>query len=305
MKIVSKQEAIERIKKTYPNQDFELLEYSGVTKPVTIKCLKCFKESKKATFASSLKNKNLCECYSSSNKVKHQENKKKILELISQNDNKDFISFGFREKTKKHVVKIKCLKCKRDFEKTLQDGLKSLNCPYCESSNYLDEELFKKRLGENYNLLSPYISTEEKVLLKHNECGFIWWVRPHNIKSLNGGCPKCHKKRSKGERKIESYLIDKNINFEIEKNFPWLSNQRYHYDFYLNDFSLVIEYMGQQHYIETSFCKDTLAERQQRDQLKKEESILNGLNYLAISYKDFDNIEAILNKWFNDYSERK
>ena len=63
--------------------------------------------------------------------------------------------------------------------------------------------------------------------------------------------------------------------------------------------------MGQQHFIETSFCEDSLAERQKRDLIKKQESISNGLNYLDISYKDFNNIEIILDKWFNDYSERK
>ena len=61
--------------------------------------------------------------------------------------------------------------------------------------------------------------------------------------------------------------------------------------------------MGRQHYEETpGFCKDSLKERQERDALKKQDAIENGINYLSISYLDFENIETILTKWFNDYS---
>lgn len=304
MKIISEKDMIERIKKTFPNQNFKILSYSAVTKPMRIKCLSCGKERivKPNAF---LKNKNLCECHSLSNQFKHEENKKKIHELLDKEQNKQFIKYGYKENLKKHTFVIKCLKCGKTFQRVFQDCFKTLKCPYCESGNYLDEEMLKERLEKNYSLLSEFKTVEDKVLLKHNSCGFIWKIRPHNIKSLNGGCPKCNKKRSRGERKIEEYLKNKNINFEIEKNFSWQSNLRYRYDFYIRDFSLVIEYMGQQHFIETSFCEDSLAERQKRDLIKKQESISNGLNYLDISYKDFNNIEIILDKWFNDYSERK
>lgn len=305
MKSISKEEAIIRIKNSYPNQDFELLEYVNSTSPIKIKCLNCNKERVVSNLRNLLKNKNLCECHSNSNFFKHKVNKEKILEILKLDKNKEFIEFTYNSQTKKHNIKVKCLKCNRIFTKTFNEFLKNSKCSYCESSNYLDEELFKNRLKDTYTLLSPYVNTETKVLLKHNECGFIWKVRPHNIKSLQKGCPKCNKKRSKGERKIEEYLNKNNILFEIEKNFSWQSNLRYHYDFYINEYNLIIEYMGQQHYIETDFCKDTLQERQTRDRIKKEECIENNINYLEISYKDFNNIEDILNKWFNDYSTKK
>ena len=41
MKIVSIIEMSRRIEKRFPDQPFEIIQYSGVTKPVTIKCLNC------------------------------------------------------------------------------------------------------------------------------------------------------------------------------------------------------------------------------------------------------------------------
>lgn len=43
MKIISQDEFSERINNKYPNQPFEIIEYTRVSKPFTIKCLKCEK----------------------------------------------------------------------------------------------------------------------------------------------------------------------------------------------------------------------------------------------------------------------
>ena len=43
MKIISQDEFSERINNKYPNQPFEIIEYTRVSKPFTIKCLKCGK----------------------------------------------------------------------------------------------------------------------------------------------------------------------------------------------------------------------------------------------------------------------
>ena len=41
MKIVSKTEVEERIKTRFPNQPFEIIQYTKMTDPFIIKCLKC------------------------------------------------------------------------------------------------------------------------------------------------------------------------------------------------------------------------------------------------------------------------
>ena len=50
MKIVSKQEMFNRIKERFPNQPFELSQYMGVTKPVTVRCVRASKEAAQIDF---------------------------------------------------------------------------------------------------------------------------------------------------------------------------------------------------------------------------------------------------------------
>lgn len=46
--------------------------------------------------------------------------------------------------------------------------------------------------GLEYDVLGQYINCETKILIKHNECGYIWNIMPYNF--LRGQkCPKCSK----------------------------------------------------------------------------------------------------------------
>lgn len=113
MIIITKEEIINRIKEKYPNQPFEIIEYTRVTKPFVIKCLKCgeiTRFSKFDNFISSSR-KGLCACYNDKNALtRHKRNEKEILRLIEEN-NQEFINFGYRETTKKFLVTFKCPLC--------------------------------------------------------------------------------------------------------------------------------------------------------------------------------------------------
>lgn len=188
---------------------------------------------------------------------------------------------------------------KRHKQEVLRILDEKKNLQFRESKHDLNTKGFQKTLPKEYTLIGEYIDGETKVLIRH-ECGFIWKVKPHFLRRYEG-CPKCNRKISKGERKIINYLRGKQIAFEPEKIFSFSSNPRFRYDFYLPDYNLVIEYMGEQHYREIAFLHDTLSERQKRDEIKKKEVLEQKMNYLAISYKDFNNISNILDEWFNDY----
>ena len=73
-----------------------------------------------------------------------------------------------------------------------------------------------------------------------------------------------------GENKIKEILIENGIKFKTEYIFPELPNRRY--DFALlnenNEVIQLIEFDGEQHYIETSFFKTTLKEQQEIDKEK-------------------------------------
>lgn len=309
MKIITEEEFKKRIANTFQEQPFEILEYTKVTKPLEIKCLKCNRVSHLTIANNLFQRKNLCQfCYSeNSNFKKHEDNKNKIQQILKQNPNLEFIRYDYDETTKKHLVVIKCLECGRTFSKTFQSFLLNSKCMYCQSKNYLDTDLFQKKLPQDFSLMSEYINTDTKVLLRHT-CGFTFSIKPHSVIAALATtdmikCPRCNKRKSKGELKIINFLKENDITFENEKNFPWSTNKRFRYDFYLPDYNLVIEYMGQQHYIQNNFFDNNLQKRIEYDSIKKEDCLKNNLKYLAISYLDYPRINNILSQWFNDYSQ--
>lgn len=314
MKIVSIDEVKQRIEERFPNQPFEIIQYTKMTQPFTIRCLKCgniktYSNCRNFLNLGSKNKAHLCICYNSNNLLnRHNQNQEKILKLCENNNNIEFLSFDYREKTKQHSVNIFCKNCMQIFNKTWNNFLNNQTCPYCYSKHNLNTLGFKKILPLDYELLSDYTGTENKVLIKH-ECGFIWNVKPHNfIQKINSGymgCPQCNHKRSQGELKITNWLKNNHIIFIEEQTFLWSSNSRFRYDFYLPKNNLIIEYMGKQHYEEVEFFHDTLIERQQHDIIKYQEATKHGINYLIIPYTEFKNIEQILTDWFNDYSTRK
>ncbi len=205
-----------------------------------------------------------------------------------------FQRFGYKDDTKKYTVSVECLKCKQIFTKTWSDFFKNQECYFCENKQKMNTISFKKLLPKEYTLLSEYTNTETKILIKHY-CGFTWKTIPKRLKNYYG-CPKCNKRKSKGERKIEAFLLSKKITYLMEHSFLWQTNKLRRYDFYLPEYNLIIEYMGEQHYKENSLFKISLAEQKRIDKEKKTDALNNDFDYLEICYKDFLNIDNILLK---------
>lgn len=307
MKIVSKEEIQDRISEKFPNQPFEIIEYSRVSKPFKIKCLKCQQISSFSSFNNYINSnrKGLCACYNENNKItKHNKNNQLVIDMINDDDNITFSRFWYKEETQKYMVEVKCLKCNQLYSKTLTEFLQNKNCPYCIGKEILNTEAFKSLIPEEYEILSEYKTRIEKVKVRHKKCGFIWESPAKKLYNYIG-CPHCNKKRSKGEQKIETYLMKNNYKFEIEKSFDWQSNKKRRYDFYVKDFNLLIEYMGEQHYLKNSYFKVPVEWQQEVDREKEEEAKSQGFNYLIIPYYNYDKIDTILDDWFNDYSARK
>ena len=295
MKIVTEQEVKERIENKWPNQPFEILKYTKITEPFTIKCLKCGQTKTYANTSNYLRSTRLgiCSCYNEKNHfTRHNNNKEKILKLIEKKE-QTFCGFGYKEETKKYTVKVECPHCQQTFVKTWADYLKHAECPFCENKQKMNTQAFKSLLPEEYELLSEYTNTDCKILVRHN-CGFIWKISAHGFLT-HTGCPKCNKHRSMGEKRIGQLLDELKIPYSIEQSFSWQTNLKRRYDFYLPEQNLVIEYMGEQHYRDRSLFKVTLEEQQAIDKEKKEDAIKNGLNYLAICYKDYIRLPIIIN----------
>lgn len=188
---------------------------------------------------------------------------------------------------------VQCITCGTIYKKKagyFKDKRKISICKKCYPTqpNVLKKDYTPK---EGYSLIGKYTGMQNKVLMKHNLCGFIWEVKPNNLE--NGkGCPKCNRKISKGEQKIIKWLENNHINYTPQKKID-IEGHHLSCDFYLEDYDLYIEYNGEQHYNPIAFFggEEKFKKQIEYDCLKKD--FLKD-KLLVISYLDFDKIESIL-----------
>jgi hypothetical protein len=198
----------------------------------------------------------------------------------------------FEQQPSNHLAGQRCVKCMGD------------NVRKARISN--TEDFIKKSKlihGNKYDYsLVNYKTGKDKVVIicsKHGE--FLQTPFAHSSPSMKQGCPFC--RISKGEDEIEKYLIKNNIIYIREYKFKNCinpkTNKHLPFDFYLPDNNIVIEYHGEQHYKEyKNYFKEAggLKGRQFRDKIKFNFCNQENINYILISYNEFDNIQEILTK---------
>ena len=226
----------------------------------------------------------------------------------------------------------KCLNedCQEEFKMCWNNILQGQNCGYCSGhqvglSNCLATK--NPKLASEWHPiengdLTPFDVTEnsgKKVWWLCKECGHEWPAFISNRNSGNRGCPECNK--SKGEKRCKEVFISKNfieileegynklldefsnIYFIPQKKFEGLvgvGNGLLSYDFYLPKYNLLIEYQGEFHDGTANIqTEEEFIIQKEHDRRKKEYALQNRYNFLEIWYKDFDNIEIILEKELN------
>lgn len=127
------------------------------------------------------------------------------------------------------------------------------------------------------------------------------------------GCPTCANDRrasffeSKGERSIEEYLLENNIQYEKQKTFDDCRHKMLlRYDFYLPQFNTLIEFDGQQHYTFTPrFHGDTdgFNLMQKRDMIKTKYAHQHDISLIRIKWNEEKNIPTILETVKHKYSK--
>lgn len=112
-------------------------------------------------------------------------------------------------------------------------------------------------------------------------------------------------RRSKGEKRVEQYLIKHQIPYKFQYKFPdCIFKYKLAFDFATfdenNNIKFLIEYDGKQHFypIKHFGGYDQLLRQQHHDDVKTEYCIKNGYKLIRISYKDYNNIENILDEFF-------
>lgn len=162
----------------------------------------------------------------------------------------------------------------------LSYGLEITNPEEYESWSKTNLKIICPKCGEEY------ISSFNNIRRNYRE----------GIKNL---CSNCLKPTSLGEIKISEYLNSKGILFEKEKRFSDCKDKStLPFDFYLPNNNLIIEFMGRQHYEPISFFggEEEFKKRKLHDIYKKRYCLENNMRYLAISYRDINKVDKILDE---------
>jgi len=126
----------------------------------------------------------------------------------------------------KTKLKMKHNICNHTWEIDPDKFLQGRRCPECSIKQRTEEatknhEDFVKELfelvKEEYKVVGKYMTSREKIEMKHNVCNHTYSVYPYSFLAGKGSrCPHCNE--SKGEQKIRKWLQEKNINYEPQKN---------------------------------------------------------------------------------------
>lgn len=211
----------------------------------------------------------------------------------------DYSFVKFNKTTDK--VKIIC-KIHGEFEQTVQRHLFDSGCRLCgikirgdkrrtKFSDFLIRAVAVHEDKYVYNE-NTYVKMSSYTTITCKKHGDFQQVGTCHLEG--DGCPKC--KSSRGEVKIENFLIRNNI--EYKSQFKVNKKTRHRFDFYLLNHNTLIEYDGEQHFKPIDFWggDENLKKIQKNDELKNKMAEDNNFKLIRIDYKNFNNIEKILEK---------
>ena len=186
----------------------------------------------------------------------------------------------FEQKANNHLYGADCFKCKGSKKKTSEDFILEANKIHNNKYDYSLVDYKNNKI--KIKIICPTHGVFEQVPISHLR---------------NIGCPFCNE--SKGELKINNFLLKNNILYNREKTFDGcIFKNKMKYDFYLIEYNICIEYDGVQHFKSRKHFggEKMLLETQYRDKIKNEYCKNNNIRLVRIPYSEYDNIENILNK---------
>ena len=150
-------------------------------------------------------------------------------------------------------MKMRCNICGHEFERTpnaVFSGVAKTPCPNCTKKDIAlkrtkSDEEFKRQVDERYGvgeyeLLSPYVRSSEKVHVRHNKCGREFWMEANSF-LFRYGCPYHHRNKSLMEEEIADFIIG--LGERVLTSDRTILNG-YELDMYLPDKNIAIEFDG-------------------------------------------------------------
>lgn len=299
---VDRVEFEKRVLQRFPKEEFNIIEYNSLSKPLIIQCSNCEQDIKVSKAKNFLAKNKISGCVSCKDLwLEREKNLLKIKRFY------DIMEISVRD-TQKYYT-IQCKSCKHQRTSTLRNlsGHFECGCKTGIERNRTPEEFINETNLNcdrgSYALVGQYKDQTKPVLLRHS-CGFVWKVRPRDVIHGRVFCPKCGAFESKGVRFISNLLESMSIPYEREVR---LENSRQRFDFYIEikKYKLAIEYNGIHHYEEVDFFSPTPEQQQERDARKKEYCKNNNIHLLSVPYYlSNDEIKKLIIDFiseFNDY----
>jgi very-short-patch-repair endonuclease len=192
-----------------------------------------------------------------------------------------------------------CKNCNHKYITSPANITNNKTCMYC--SNYSKKLCKNKTCIQCYNKSfashpkSKYWDKNNKIIPRHifkysnkkykfkcNNCNNIFTSNISNI-SIGHWCPIC---KNKTEKKLHKWLKKKYINVSYQKKYNWCKNiNQLPYDFVLEDYKIIIELDGPQHFIQISNWKNP-NETHKIDLIKMKEGNKNGYTIIRLLQKD-------------------
>lgn len=172
---------------------------------------------------------------------------------------------------------------------------------YCIDN--IDKDFLKKYWSKK-NTINPFTISPKShnfiyIKCQDEKCDIVYKTRCDQF--VDGTrCPEC--KMSKGEKRIKKWILKNKIKYVYEKEFKGLiglGGGNLSYDFYLSKYNLLVEYQGHFHdgsKVGKYQLEEDYLNQLEHDKRKREYATTHKLNLLEIKYKDFNNIEEILEK---------
>jgi hypothetical protein len=242
------------------------------------------------------------------------------ISLWLKNEKKNYKLMSVEIDKKRIRAIMLCEKCNNQWNPAMGEIFSGRGCPYCShtggrphsKNNFAIKNpyLLEEWDYEN-NKISPYDyrpKSNKRVSWICKQCGHKW-VASLNDRSSGKGCLCCN--MSGGAKRIYFYLKNKRVSFIPEFCFEDLLSDfgnPLKYDFCVfnrgNIFGL-IEFDGGQHdHFVPIFHKDMndFEKRREYDLRKDEYANQHGYNLIRISFNRLEEIEEILDGYFNNYN---
>ena len=204
-------------------------------------------------------------------------------------------------------ILVKCKQCGKTWKvepNRLLNGRKCSGCNKIARDTRNKDNFLKKieALAYDITVISEYQGTHKPITYICNKCGNLYTISyVGNLLKRKPPCSYCNK--SLGESIVEDWLTNHNIEYIRECVLDKCAyKENLHYDFYLPDENIVIEYQGEQHYFPVNFKggdydpTENFVNNQIRDNIKREYCQKHHIKLVEIPYFEKNNVDSILSE---------